>query len=900
MTRWQEVQELFEMVIDESPDRRASILADSCGGDDELRREVERLLKEDAATAEDFLDPIAPSVVSNLLAATDAVPIEHREIGGYRVIDVLGAGGHGTVYLAEQLQPRRTVALKVVKTGLRSGDLERRLRYEAEVLAHLRHPGIAQVYASGVHRNGDDEAPAPEIPWFAMEYVEDAQDLLTYTEELELGPRDVASLFASVCEAVHHGHQKGVIHRDLKPTNILVDGEGRPKIIDFGLARALDSAAPWRDMETDSGQLLGTLRFMSPEQLTGEPEDVDARSDIFSLGVVLYELTCGHPPFNVSGLPLSAAIQGISEGAAAPMGPDVPAELGWIVERALEKNPARRYASAAEFAADLRRYERREPVLAGSPGVAYRMLRFAGRHRTLVIGVVSVVVALTVGLVKADIERGKADRARILAEQEAKRSRVAMNFISGVLGSMKPQRLGRDVTMLEVLSAAGSQVDHRFADDLLQRATVHHVISKSLLELGKVELGSLHARRAYDETRGALPEDDLFALSVAQTYCRALYWQADYSAAEPLARDLLILQESVSGVDAVPTLRARADLASVLRAIRQPSEAVQLYAENLEYASRIDPSDYRFLLSNQKNFALALIDLGDLDEAEIWLDRAYESSLEWFGDEDIDTVQCLAERGLLLSLRGEYKEAREYFERSAEGYLKIYGEGHPRVLETLGNLSVSDVRLGEIEQAIATAEDLVRQIREKRGDRHPALIPYMRNLAGMYMSGSRGDDAVALYRESFDISSENYGDPHPTTLSAANRLGHALLDLRRIDDARHVFGDVVIRVGADAEEPTLSHRLHALQGLARIEAIAERWVESEKIYRDLLESCRRHLPDGDEITTIVLNGVAWTLVNQERYSEALPYMEEVVADTLEGDPRIQPRRRLLKRIRASL
>ncbi len=316
-----------------------------------------------------------------------------RRIGHYTVKRLIGTGGMGAVYEAVQEQPRRVVALKVLRAGIAGKSALRRFEYESQLLARLRHPGIAQVYEAGTH-----ESEHGAVPFFAMEYIPGARTITDFAAAKKLGTRERMELLARVCDAVHHGHQKGIIHRDLKPGNILVDSAGDPKIIDFGVARATDSDMAVTTLQTDIGQLIGTLQYMSPEQCAADPHDIDTRSDVYALGVVLYELLCGKMPYDVSRSAIAEATRKIREEEPAKLSTldrTLRGDPETIALKALEKERERRYRSAADLADDIRRCLKGEPISARPPSVAYQVRVFAKRHRVLVVAVIVVVAVMT-------------------------------------------------------------------------------------------------------------------------------------------------------------------------------------------------------------------------------------------------------------------------------------------------------------------------------------------------------------------------------------------------------------------------------------------------------------------------------------------------------------------------
>lgn len=348
-----------------------------------------------AEALRDDLEDLAPSSAPGFGHAADPWVDDWRRlpgrVGRYRLIREIGSGGMGVVYEAEQEEPRRSVALKLLRRGLPSGSsarlgarsaarsAERRFADEAQALARLRHPGVAAVYECGLHL---DPVTGQRFPWLAMELIEGALALDRYAERHRLGLRDRVRLVAEVCDAVHHGHQKGVIHRDLKPDNILVGADARPRVIDFGVARLrVDTNDPASGHRTIAGELLGTLRYMSPEQRAADPDGIDTRTDIYALGAILYELLCGGP---LGPEDLTPPPDPFAPGSDLPcprrVCPQIPRDLEAVILKAMERDRERRYASAAELAADLRAHLRGDPVSARAPGPWTRFARWLGRH----------------------------------------------------------------------------------------------------------------------------------------------------------------------------------------------------------------------------------------------------------------------------------------------------------------------------------------------------------------------------------------------------------------------------------------------------------------------------------------------------------------------------------------
>jgi len=384
--RMQHAYELFEQVLQRPPEERAAFLVEACGNDAELHAEVESLLEHDSRAAADFLRSPEPAYGSGSLGTTSRPdPLIGSHVGSFHIKQVIASGGMGTVYEAVQEHPHRTVALKVMKQNVASRSALRRFQFEAQILGRLRHPNIAQVIQAGMHDDGSGG-----MPYFALEYIPGAKPITNYVTEKGRNTSDRLWLFANVCDAVHHGHQKGIIHRDLKPANILVDSAGEPKVIDFGVARATDSDLSITTQQTDIGQLVGTMQYMSPEQCDADPHDIDTRSDIYSLGVALYELLTGELPYEASSTTLYAATRAIKE--QTPRRPSsinrrLRGDVETIVLKALEKDRDRRYQSAADLAQDIRRHLNREPIAARPPSGWTRTVHWVVRNPAITAAV---------------------------------------------------------------------------------------------------------------------------------------------------------------------------------------------------------------------------------------------------------------------------------------------------------------------------------------------------------------------------------------------------------------------------------------------------------------------------------------------------------------------------------
>src|SRR5262245_37038501 len=450
------------------------------------------------------LTDIVPSGVGQEASASH--PAFPAQIGAYRIVRVIGEGGMGTVFEAVQERPRRIVALKMIKLGIATKTVLRRFEQESHILGRLQHAGIAQIYEAG----SADVGHGPQ-PYLAMEFVR-GRRLDRYAEEKQLETRAKLELVARVCDAVHHAHENGIVHRDLKPGNILVDETGQPKVLDFGLARVGDSDIQ-ASMHTDFGELLGTLPYMSPEQVGGDASKLDGRSDVYSLGVILYQLLAGRRPYDVKRNQLADGIRIIREedpSRLSTVSRMFRGDIETIVAKALEKERERRYQSAAELAADIRRHLKHEPIVARPPSTMYQLRKFAQRNRALVAGFAAAFVILVVGFIVGAWQAVRATRAERLATarlaetQEARAKAEAVTaFLQDMLSSADPvEKMGRDVTVLQVLDDAAKKMADPSSDTPpAVQAAVHTSLGTTYQALGLYAEAEPHLRAALETNR---------------------------------------------------------------------------------------------------------------------------------------------------------------------------------------------------------------------------------------------------------------------------------------------------------------------------------------------------------------------------------------------------------------
>ena len=676
-------------------------------------------------------------------------------IGRYRIIRLLGEGGMGSVYEAEQDQPRRRVALKVIKAAWASPELFRRFEQESQTLGRLQHPGIAQIYEAGTADTGFGFQP-----FFAMEIIH-GKSLGEYADARHLNTRQRLALMIQVCEAVQHAHQRGIIHRDLKPGNILVDENGQPKILDFGLARATDSDAQVT-RQTDMGQLLGTLAYMSPEQVLADPLALDTRSDVYALGVILYELLAGKLPYQLTRH-LHEAVQTIQQVDPDPLSlvsRMYRGDIETIVARALEKDKARRYASAADLAADIRRHLEDEPITAKPPSTTYRLQKFVRRHKALVAGTAAVFLVLVAGVITSTSEAVRARRAEHVAAAEAASAKAVNDFLQNDLlaqasasnqsgPNAKPDP---DIKVRTALDRAAARIEGKFAKQPEVEAAIRDTIGKTYSDLAEYAESQKQLQRALDLERQALGPENPKTLSTLNALGRTVWFQGKYPEAETLVGRAVELQRRVLGPEHPDTLYSMNILGNVYRVQGKDVQAEALYTQTLQSRRRVLGPEHPDTLISMNNLANVYWSQGKYAQAEALYSQTMAIQRRVLGPEHPATLLSMGNLAGSYANQGKYAQSEALFSQTLEISRRVLGPEHPRTLEFLSDFASIYQRQGKYALSETLAGRVLAGRRRVLGSEHPdTLQSSAPALALAYVSQGKFAESEPLAREALEF-----------------------------------------------------------------------------------------------------------------------------------------------------
>ena len=748
--------------------------------------------------------PETPTVALDAVATfsmVDSVYSAGGLIGFYHLLERIGVGGMGEVWLAEQKEPvRRRVALKLIKAGMDTREVVARFESERQALALMDHPAIAKVFDAGSTPLGR--------PYFVMEYV-NGVPITTYCDKHRLTTRQRLELFVRVCEGVQHAHQKAILHRDLKPSNILVnqvDGRAAPRIIDFGVAKAASHGLTPDTLYTQVGSVVGTPAYMSPEQADSGGVDVDTRTDVYSLGVVLYELLVGALPLDFTKTPPDQFRHRLhdedvprpstklrtsadrSTTTAQQRGTELPVllrllrgDLDAITLKCLEKDRSRRYATPADIAADIGRYLRDEPVVARPASLAYRARKYATRHRVGVVLAAGVALLLLFGAIAQTLELRRIQRERDRADRVTK-------FMTDMFKVSNPSEArGNDIRAREILDRASNDIETGLAQDPELQARMMHTMGIVYESLGLSSKAESLFSRAADIRRSVLGPSNRDTLDSSNRLAFALREESHFPEAEKLTRETMDLRRRAFGSKDRDTLDSAAQLALILDDEGRFPEAEKLNRETVDIASRAYGPDDPTARVAKQHLAIDYAYEGKYADAEKVFREIYEQDRKQLGDDNLTVVAAYDNLGNILLQEQRYAEAEKVYRDCLAQHRRLQGPEHPRTLLTAGNLAQclrSEKRYPEAESLL---RDTLAAKLKTLGPNHRSTLVTKGNLAETLGDEGRNAEAEQLVRETLESERRTLGPDHSDTLVTLEDLGEILRSEKRYPESEKIL-----------------------------------------------------------------------------------------------------------------
>jgi len=778
--RYDKLKTVFLEAVHCDVAERDALLDKCCGDDHALRHDVERMLAHDAETLSDF---------------AGVVP---ERFGDYTITGLLGAGGMGVVYRARQLHPARDVAIKALHPSIVSHSMLRRFRQEAELLGRVQHQSIAQIYEAS------SEAGRPFI---VMELV-DGEPITRAASDRKLDERQRIELILQVCHAVQHAHDRGIVHRDLKPSNALVDRDGQVKILDFGIARALDPAGT-QTMHTATGELVGTIPYMSPEQLEGRSRAIDGRSDVFAIGVLLYQLLTGRMPFDVNGLPIAEAARVVLHERPTRLSEvdqSYRGDLETIVSTAMAREPERRYPTAAAFAEDLRRYMQQQPITARPPSSAYRLRKFAQRNPAVLTSMIVIFLILIAATAIATMFAIDARHQSQAANTENSKLRAANQFLEDMLNAVAPNvsaidvESPKDVRVVQVLDWAAEHVHETYDDQPLVEASLHGTLARAYDTIGRPESVRTQYKLQWELLQAHLGADDQETLKAKVDYARSL---AGGDGLE-LVRESIEQLTAVVGDHHELTIGALNVLAAKHFYSGDMQSADRVTAEALRRAEAHLPDGHDEHLTAMNNRAYIVVQQGDGERGDELYRRVLEAQEAKHGPDDHRTIGARLRLVHALMRTGKVQEARQLQAKSTEAYRRIWGDRHPRVLFEMNNLAYLHAISGAFDEALRIVREAISGYAAiGKADTDSALVA--RNNEVLWLTQTdRHVEAEPLARKNL-AAWEQFYPGVPGAHGARRMLMDALVGQDRHTDAETMLLEAHDRHDSRGDEAEVAH-----------------------------------------------------------------------------------------------
>jgi eukaryotic-like serine/threonine-protein kinase len=819
------------------------------------------------------------------------------QIGPYRLLRKIGEGGMGSVYMADQEHPiRRKVALKVIKPGMDTDRVVARFEAERQALALMDHPSIARVFDAGATDSGR--------PYFVMELV-NGVPINQYCDQARLSMNERLALFIPVCQAIQHAHQKGIIHRDIKPANVLVtriDGKPVPKVIDFGVAKAIEQRLTERTLFTQFGALVGTLEYMSPEQAELSGTNIDTRSDIYALGVLLYEMLTGTTPLGRERLREAAyseilrrireeeppkpstRLSGSGETLASiaacrdvqPMrlARLVRGDLDWIAMKALEKERSRRYATAFELARDIQRYLDGDPVEACPPSAAYRFVKLARKHRAALITSAAFAAMLVTLSAVSTWQAIRATRAERRARVEALHARLAESQAGSERDrALRAEAQARTEADNAQRSAAESEAVRKFLEEDLHATTRPEGQEGGLGRDATIRQAVDHVR---PKIAGAFHDQPTIEAAVLNTIGTTDLYLGNPAASIRELERAVVLRKAQLGPDHLDTLRSRDGLASAYHEAGRSAEAIAMHKETLQLMTSKLGRDHRDTLHSRGNLAVAYRAAGRTAEAIALHEETFKLKTARLGPDHRDTLLSRNDLAEAYMAAGRTAEAIAMHEATLKLMTSKLGPDHPETLVSRNNLASACLAAGRTAEAIAMHEETLKLRTAKLGPEHPDTLHSRNNLALAYWAAGRTAEAIAMHEETLKLRTAKLGPDHPGTLISRNNLANAYKAAGRTAEAIAMHEETLklrtAKLGPDHPGTLISQH-----NLASAYRTAGRPAEAIAIWEAMLPAARKTFGPGHPSTLTFTTSLATAQESLGRWDAALALRRELIA-----------------------